>query len=299
MSNSDVSEYRFLNRDEGYVSTRGASLYYQSFGKDKPIIVLHGGPGLNHEYLLPNLLKLAGNHRVIFYDQRGSGKSVPTDLDEDSINIQQFVNDLEVLRKSLGIEKFILVGHSWGGMLAMQYATKYPDRISAMILMNSLPCTSKGIQEYMEEYRKRMKTVDKEIAAIQSSKEFVSGEPRTVASFCRTMFKTYCFNSEDVQKISFNFTSDSTISSLKVTDIFLSSFILKPDIDLRPKLRELQIPTLLIHGDFDPIPVSAAVEISTAIPDSQLVLIERCGHFSYIEKPKEVFEAIDEFLGGN
>ena len=108
-----LSEHR-----QGFVAIADGSLYYDEIGHGIPIIIVHGGPGvLDQGYLQPQLFQLAAEHRLIFYDQRGSGKSLNTKLDEKHINIDQFVEDLEVLRTSLGLEKFILMGHSWAGYL--------------------------------------------------------------------------------------------------------------------------------------------------------------------------------------
>jgi proline iminopeptidase len=114
---------------EGFVSVRNGKLFYRMPGKGVPLVVVHGGPSLNQDYLLPQLYKLAENNLVIFYDQRGSGRSLETKLDEKYINIDQFVEDLETLRISLGFDKFILMGHSWGGLLAMKYAVEHQENL--------------------------------------------------------------------------------------------------------------------------------------------------------------------------
>ena len=108
---------RYHSTDKGLLVADG-SLYYDEIGRGIPIIIVHGGPGvLNQGYFQPQLFQLAAKHRLIFYDQRGSGKSLNTILDEKHINIDQFVKDLEVLRTSLGLEKFILIGHYGAGYL--------------------------------------------------------------------------------------------------------------------------------------------------------------------------------------
>lgn len=97
---------------EGFVSVEDGRLFYRAAGQGLPVIVVHGGPGLSQDYLLPQLYQLAENNRVIFYDQRGSCRSLETKVDEEHITIDQFVEDLETLRTSLGFDKFILMGHS-------------------------------------------------------------------------------------------------------------------------------------------------------------------------------------------
>ena len=126
-----------------FVKIKDGCLYYNEIGQGIQIIVVNGGPGLDHGYLQPQLSQLAANHKLIFYDQRGSGKSLDTPLDEDHINIHQFVEDLEDLRKSLGLNKFVLMGHSWGGLLAMQYAALHQDRLIGLILLKALLRTTR------------------------------------------------------------------------------------------------------------------------------------------------------------
>lgn len=101
-----------------FIKTNDAQIFCRVFGKGEPIIVVHGGPGLSQDYLLPQMAKLAQTNLVIFYDQRGCGLSTGA-INEDSIQIKTFVDDLEAIRKSFGYKKVTVLGHSWGGFLAM------------------------------------------------------------------------------------------------------------------------------------------------------------------------------------
>jgi proline-specific peptidase len=115
---------------EGSCSVNGTSLYYRIEGDGDPVVVLHGGPGMSHEYLLPHLAFLADGHRLIFYDQRASGNS-PIEVPPESVNIENFVRDLEGIRACFEIERVTLLGHSWGGLLAMHYAAAFPESTNA------------------------------------------------------------------------------------------------------------------------------------------------------------------------
>lgn len=132
--------------NSGYVAVDQGKLFYQSVGAGStPIIVLHGGPGmLDSSSLMPQMLELAKNQQVIFYDQLGSGKSSETKMGTNYFTTTQFVKDLEALRRSLGFKKFIIVGHSWGGLLAMNYAIQHPEHVSGLILMSTAPADYKG-----------------------------------------------------------------------------------------------------------------------------------------------------------
>src|SRR5213592_952502 len=119
------------------VTTDGAVLHYDTLGKGDPVIVLAGGPGFSSAYMLPLAKHIAKTHMAVLLDQRGTGRSTVLAYDTKTINVASFVADLETLRVSLGADKVTLVGHSWGGMLSMSYAAANPERVGAMVLVDS------------------------------------------------------------------------------------------------------------------------------------------------------------------
>ena len=141
---------------EGYIESDGSKIYYKRMGKGDPIIVIHGGPGQNHTFFLPQFEVLAKNHELIFYDQRGSGNSAE-DFDPEKINLYQFVDDLNALRKTLDIKNFTLLGYSWGAAIVYQYAYENPDLLSKVILLNPLPASSQDFLSFALEVRSRLK----------------------------------------------------------------------------------------------------------------------------------------------
>jgi proline iminopeptidase len=282
----------------GYVKVTDANLYYQKSGQGTPVIVLHGGPGLDSSYLLPQMEKIGKQHQVVFYDQRGSGKSIAGSLDAKYFNLDQFVQDLEQLRQTLGYNKIVLIGHSWGGMLAMAYAIKYPQHMSALVLMNSEPSTSEGFTAFAKKYEKRVKPISKKIEAIVKSPPFTQGNQQTFDRYCRLIFKTYLYNKDDVNKLSLAFSSLTAKNQLKIGAFFSKGLFEKP-YDLRKELNKLNIPTLVIHGEADPIPLWTAEQTTSAIPNAQLIVIKKSGHFSYAENEKGVFTAITDFINSH
>jgi proline iminopeptidase len=121
----------------GLLPVNGTELYYRILGEGEPILVLHGGPGMSHDYLLPQMSQLAENYQLIFFDQRSCGRSA---LNPDSVNLSmdQLVEDIDFLREHFDIEKVNLMGHSWGGLLAMWYARQYPENMNKLLLINSV-----------------------------------------------------------------------------------------------------------------------------------------------------------------
>lgn len=281
--------------EEGFIPVKNGKLYYQSFDDRPTIIVIHGGPGLDQSYLLPQMKELAKRNPVIFYDQRSSGRSLPTTVNEKDMNVQQFIQDIEALRQSLHINQFIILGHSWGGLLASEYATQYPQHVSAMILLNSIPLTSTGFKAFETEAQKRFQSISTELEQIQSSQGFKQYDPKTYELFYRTIFSTYVYDPKKVNNLTLSLTPISAKNSAIIENWFTKTYLSQP-YDLRSKLKTINVPTLVIAGNDDPVPVWTEKEISDALPHAKFVLITHCGHFPYFEQPAELFKHINQFL---
>lgn len=147
-------------------------LYVQEFGNGKPIIFLAGGPGLNAIYLEPVWKELSSRYRCIVLDQRGTGKSILTSIDSVTVNMKNYVADLEVLRNYLKLDRLTLIGHSWGGMLSMEYAAIHPEHTEKLILLSSGGPTGKFFTYFGDNMNMRLHEEDKrEIAMLDSLKQ--------------------------------------------------------------------------------------------------------------------------------
>src|SRR5436305_12925952 len=109
---------------EGFVDAHGVLIYYVTLGKGDPLVIVHGGPGASHDYFRPWLLPLARHNRVVFIDERGSGKSEKVE-DVKQYTVENMVEDVEAVRRALELGPINLLGHSYGGVLAQAYALKY------------------------------------------------------------------------------------------------------------------------------------------------------------------------------
>lgn len=271
-------------------------LYYQKFGQGTPVIVLHGGPGLDQGYLLPQLGQLSNHAQLVFYDQRGSGKSLETKLNSEYINVIQFVDDLDVLRKTLGIDQFILMGHSWGGSLAMHYAIAHQDHLSGLILLNSAPANYEGQVAFVSEYEARTQAIQDEIQVFSSFESFRKLDACQISKAYRTLFSIYFYRPCLVDDLTLNFSPESAQSGFRVMGEMGKTTWLQAGNNLLPALTALEIPTLILHGKEDIAPVWTMEQIHEAIPHSELVLIDECGHFPYIEQPSQFFREVGTFL---
>lgn len=281
--------------DSGYIQIEQGKLFYQKFGSGGiPIIVLHGGPGLDQTYLQPQMLALAKNHEVIFYDQRGAGKSLEPNFSPAQINIEQFTKDLEELRKQLKLDKFILLGHSWGGLLAMNYSVNYPEHLAGLILLSTTPADYAGQQAYIEEFAKRTLSIKNEITPLFDHQAFRKLSSSQISKLYRTIFSVYFYDPQNVAKLNLSINKESAIGGDRVREIMMKTS--NPNTNLFAQLTKLNVPSLVIHGQQDIIPLWTAQKIKNTIPDAQILILKKCGHFPYIEKPNELFDQINYFL---
>src|SRR5687768_4694786 len=186
---------------EGYIPVEKAGLYYREIGQGQPIIILHGGPDFDHSYLLPDMDRLSDSFRLIYYDQRGRGKSAGNVRPED-VTIQSEIEDLEGLRNYSRLESAAVLGHSWGGVLAMEYAIHHPDRVSHLILMNTAPASHDDYMLLQQELPKRRAAGDVEkMKSMSSTSRYKKGDPDTVAEYYRIHFRATVRQPEHLERV--------------------------------------------------------------------------------------------------
>lgn len=279
---------------EVFVEADAAQIFCRILGQGDPIIVIHGGPGLSQEYLLPQMAKLAEKHQVIFYDQRGCGRSTGA-IDADSMQIQRFLDDLEAVRRELGYKKVTLFAHSWGAFLAVQYAALYPEAVEKLILSNSHPASSEGYSAFFKEFEIRMEPFQKEFQSIQETQAFSEGDPETSEKYYGILCRTYCYDPSKADLIKIGLSPVAFLNGLKIQEM-LDALVIRQPYDLSEILDRLNVPTLVLHGDVDPIPLTTAKELHEKIRGSKWVVLKNCGHFPYVEVPEIFFEHLEEFL---
>lgn len=279
---------------EVFVDVDGAKLFCRSMGKGKPIIVVHGGPGLSQEYLRPQLDRLVEHNLVIFYDQRASGRSTG-EITPESMQIKTFVSDLDAVRKAFGFEKVTLIGHSWGGFLIMNYAISHPESVDKLVLVDSATESFEDNMLFLKENARRLAPYEETLKMLQESKLFKEGDPETFAEFYRTIFRAFCYIPEKANELTLTMTPTAALNSLKINHAFGTTVFSKP-FNLSAQLNKFTMPVLIIHGDHDPIPLCTAENTHKSIPHSKLVVIKNCGHFPYVETPDVFFKELEEFL---
>jgi proline iminopeptidase len=267
---------------------RGVALFERRIGEGTPTVVLHGGPGAHHDYLLPGFDALAVGRMLIYYDQRGGGRSpVPRDV---PVGWQEQVEDLEALRQLWGMEQLSIAGYSWGGLLGLLYATRYPAHVSRIALVSHAPVWREARAEFearfaernldprLQEERKRLRESGLREQDPEAYRQRVF-ELSVVAYFC------------DPHKV-----HDMTpfrVTGRTIEEVWASL----GDYDLRPALSQLRLPAIVVHGDCDPIPRRTA-ETTAQVLQAPFHLIPHCGHVPYVEAQEEFAALLNSFLPG-
>ncbi len=286
---------RQLIPSEAYVQVDGAELFCREIGEGRPIVVIHGGPDFDHTYLLPDMDRLADGYRLIYYDQRGRGKS-RGHLKLDDISIERYVEDLDGLRKHLGLDRLAILGHSWGGHVAMQYALHRPERVSHLMLMNTAPASHDDYLRMRQERLRRRAPHEGVLNALASSSAFQEGDPDTVAEYYRIDYSTTFKRRGHLERLNLRWTKQDILQGRAIEDRLMEGLYWSEGFTIIPALGRLRMPTLIIHGDYDFVPIECATHIAGAISGARLVVVRDSGHFSYIDAPDEVRRAIGEFL---
>jgi proline iminopeptidase len=265
---------------------RGVSLYERRVGEGAPVVVLHGGPGAHHDYLLPNFDALARGRELIYYDQRGGGRSpVPR---ETPVGWQEHVADLEALRIVWGQEQLTLAGYSWGGLLALLYAVQHPKRVRRLALISPAPAWREARLEF--EHRFNERNLGPELQRRRAELRASGLRERDSAAYAQRLFEL------SVAAYFYNPALARNLTPFRVTgrtqqEVWASL----GDYDLRPALTTLAVPAMVLHGESDPIPIDTARAVAELL-GAEFHSLSECGHVPYVEAFDEFARLLDGFL---
>jgi proline iminopeptidase len=287
---------------ERRIPVGSTSLYARAIGRGQPVIILHGGPDFDHGYLLPDLDRLKDAFRLIYYDQRGRGRSADHVRPHD-VTLTSDVDDLDKVREHFLLDAPALLGHSWGAVLALEYAIRYPTRVSHLILMNPAPASVSDLAVFRKAYLEKLGADMDRQRDIVASAAYQAGDPEAVAARYRIHFKPALKRPEDYEKLMATMKAgfisqgkEGIVKARAIEDQLMRDTWQAASYDLIPTLRNLRIPALVIAGDHDFIPLQIAEHIAQALPHAKLVAIKDCGHFAFLECPGEVRKALTSFL---
>ena len=277
---------------QGVLSLETARIFYEVIGAGEPIIVIHGGPGLDHSYLQPGLDALAIRNTLIYYDQRGTGRSVAA-LDSTAINLDAFISDIDVLRQALGYERVNLLAHSWGALLGIEYAARHPEATGGLILMNPVePGTRFSVQLDQRRTAARTPEDSTELAALRAMEGFAARDPATLSQAYRVMFRQTLRDRARIEELELDLAESTAKNGPDVAQLIGTSI---GEVDWWDRLSAIQTPTLVLHGRYDAMPLAMSQALAAAFPTGRVVVLES-GHFPYLEARDALLSAVSSFF---
>ena len=281
-------------RAQGFTTTTPVPLYWVEYGDPDapPILLLHGGPAAGHEYLLPQMLALAEEHRLVTYDQRGGGRSRYDD-DRAVIGWRDQVEDVAHVATELRVAPLTIVGYSWGGLLAMLYAVeaaagRVQPSPARLALIDPAPITRSARLAFEQELARRQ--AGPEVAALRAELQASGLRERDPDAYRQRAFEI------SVAGYFADPARARDLTPFRVTGrVQQSIWQSLGDYDLRDSLGSVHVPILVVHGRQDPIPLASSEEAARAL-GTTCVVIEGSGHVPYVEQPAQLFPLLRAFL---
>ena len=270
---------------------RDVSLFVKVMGQGYPLVLMHGGPGLDHTSLLA-LQPLADQFTLIFYDHRCNGRSEGAEV--SSMTLENLTADADALRQTLGFDKWAVLGHSFGGMVALEYALRYPQSLSYLVLMNTGGDQWWVSQNAPEILAKRGYSA----AAVQAARRFYNGQ-LTPGEFLPTSMKfmSAYFYRNFLLEMAHAVFSPGPRPKMRPEALIFGYSQLLPGWTVMNRLSEIKVPTLVMAGRYDFLfPPEHQAILADRLPNAELVLIERAGHNPQMERTAEVIQAVRDFM---
>lgn len=291
---------------QGFVDANGVMIYYEEFGNGEPLMIIHGGPGASHDYFLPYLVPLAKNNRLIFIDERGSGQSERLE-DSTQYTVENMVEDVEAVRKALGLGKMSLLGHSYGGVLAQAYALKYQQNLTHLILCSTFPSTSQMNEVFKKMKEKMSPELRARIDKMEKEGLFGHGLPyernRYTNEYMIAVWGEGYFPYLHQRRPDPNY--DPVASGVMSWRLYREmwgsdgEFVIDGNlksVEYVDKLSTIKVPTLITCGDHDECDPSLSKEMHEKIAGSKLVIFPQSGHMTFVDQPDMFIRTVEEFL---
>ncbi|MFE7063847.1 alpha/beta fold hydrolase [Sutcliffiella sp. NPDC057660] len=269
-----------------FVQVNGREIYVNLVGEGEAIIFLHGGPGSSHAFFLPHVLPLSEKFQLVLYDQNGCGKSGI--LEKSEYSMKDEVKTLDLLRQELSLHKLNIFGESWGSMLALLYATEYPENVNKLFLTAAIGVDATGYQQFKKELLKRLSFQDK-VKLFLTDRKVKKGKA-SVEEVLKVIDPYYVYKKDYVKN------KDQTPINREVNDQIGTD--IHKHYSLVPKIHRLSnIPILVAQGSHDILnPTNIKALLLDYIPHARLFEIEECGHWTVVEKSEEINSLVVDFF---
>jgi len=273
------------------MTIRDVSLYVKVMGQGYPLVLMHGGPGLDHTSLLP-LQPLADQFTLIFYDHRCNGRSEGAEV--SSMTFENLTADADALRQTLGFDKWAVLGHSFGGNVALEYALRYPQSLSHLILMNT-GCDQWWVNQNAPELLAKR---GYSARVVQAACRFYSGQitPDEYIPTAMKFMSAYFYHNYLLEAVRGAF-SPGPSPRMRAEPLIFGYSQLLMGWTVMDRLGEIKVPVLVMAGRHDFLfPPEHQAILAAGLPDSQLEIIERAGHNPQMEQTAEVIEVVRHFM---
>jgi proline iminopeptidase len=292
--------------EEGFVDAHGVLIYYAEIGRGAPLMIVHGGPGASHDYLLPYLLPLARHNRLVFIDERGSGRSEKLE-DASGYTVENMVEDVEAVRESLKLGKMSLLGHSYGGVLAQAYALKYQKNLTHLVLSSTFYSTAEMNQVFQKELAAMDPQTRRKIEAMEKDGLYDKGKPwekgRYTNDYMIAAWGDGYFPYLYQRRPDPNY--DPIANGVTSWDLYREmwgshgEFVIDGNlksVEYGDKLKTITVPTLITAGDHDECDPVQSKEMQQKIAGSKLVILPQSGHMTFVDQPGLYLKAVADFL---
>jgi proline iminopeptidase len=249
-----------------------------------------------HDELFPFFDDLAIDHQVVFYDQRGNGRSSMPEITMENFTVDWMVSDLDELRNAWGFDRISVVGHSWGGLLGMYYASRHPDRVERLVLVDAAPINTDLLIRSYRELIGRFPDGDWErLEAMYESEAYLEGDPECLNEAMR-LSEGPTFHVPTAREQYFDLVSFDAVTARNLVEISKPAQAIKQGITVQDDLHRIDCPTLIIHGAKDFIVPEAPALVQRLISDAELIVIPDSGHYPFIEQPEAFTDALRSFI---
>lgn len=272
------------------IPIENGNIHVTTYGVGKPILIINGGPGMNSEGFASLAQELGKTNLAILYDQRGTGQSTISEVNSETMTIDLMVSDIEAIRKHFGFKDWVVLGHSFGGMLASYYLKKHPERLSGLILsgsggfnlritrnLNLLSRLSENERDSLNYWNRQISLGDTSFQARYNRGKYLA--------------PAYVFDKKHAPVIAKRLTQGNrSINSLIWQNIRAITF------DCSEAYKNFEKPVLIIQGKQDVMGDNLAKEAHNLLPNSTLVFMDNCAHYGWLEQPVTYFNSINQFL---
>jgi proline iminopeptidase len=281
---------------EGVIEVPGGRVWYRVAGADRegvPLLGLHGGPGFTHD-TVATLEGLASERPVVLYDQLGSGQS-DRPGDPDLYRVELYVEQVRRVREALGLDRIHLVGHSWGGTLALSYALTGPAGLESLVLASPLVSTSRWLEDARRLRSELPEDIQKTLRE-HEERDFTAC-PEYVAATLSFYRRHLCRLDPWPQELERGFAGmglDVYETMWGPTEFHATGTLV--ELDLTPRLAELRLPVLFTCGRHDEATPDTVGSYRSAVAGAELVIFEDSSHTAHLEEPSHYLEVLRRFL---